>query len=244
MIYHVELQVYVNQYGDLCEKDSFYSNVYTSYKTAYERGLQELNRRIKKLKAADPDYRDKVIDLFVKERLCYNFSIHELIILDEEEEDTAKIVHYFDNNVQISDDTDLYELCRNQSSQIDYEFDYLGNIIYRVEIRGMGYLRMPSDYEENAGVRFAVGDVVSVENNSYGEKYCLVTNVPGRLRNAENVFNWENVYELEFAFIEEGKILKMAETFFEKDIEKVEDKTISQQVKKLISAAAYKIFES
>ncbi len=106
----------------------------------------------------------------------------------------------------------------------------------------MGYFRMPSDYEEDAGVRFALGDVVRVKNNPYGEEYCIVAFVPGKLRDAENVFSWENVYVLDFVFIEEGKILKLEETFFEKDIEKVEDETICRQVKKIISKADYKYY--
>jgi len=54
-------------------------------------------------------------------------------------------------------------------------------------------------------VRFAVGDIVSVKNNPYGEKYCIVTSVPGRLRDAENIFRWENIYALEFVYVEKGR---------------------------------------
>jgi len=173
--------------------------------------------------------------------IYYKFVIHELIVMEEFDKQFDKMIRMcFKTKVEFSKDTNLYELCRNYSISIDYEFDYQGNIIDRVEFRGMGYLRMPSDYEEDAGVRFAVGDVVKVENNPYGEEYCIVTYVPGRLRDAKNIFMWENVYVLDFAFIEEGKILKMEETFFEKDIEKVEDETICRQVKKLISEAEYK----
>lgn len=245
MIFHLEIQVYVNRYGNLCDRDSFYSNVYTSYQTAYEEGIQELNRRIIELKEADAHYYDETVHTFIKEMIHYKFVIHEIIIMEEQEQQIKEMIKLcFKTNVNISEDTDLYELCRTHSSSIDYEFDYQGNITFRVEYRGMGYLRMPSDYEEDAGARFAVGDIVSVRNNPYGEKYCIVTSVPGRLRDAENVFRWENIYALEFAYVEEGRLLKSYDTFFEKDIDIVEDETICIQVKKLISDAEYKIFDS
>lgn len=161
MIFHLEMQVYVNQYGDLCDRDSFYSDVYTSYETAYEKGIQELNRRIIELKKSDATYTDETIDTFIEERIYYKLLIHELIIMEESDKLLDKMIKKcFKTQVEVSKDTNLYELCRKHSSSIDYVFDYLGNIIERVEFRGMGYFRMPSDYEEDAGIRFAVGDVV------------------------------------------------------------------------------------
>ncbi|CRZ35087.1 hypothetical protein DFR55_12917 [Herbinix hemicellulosilytica] len=245
MIFHLEMQVYVNKYGDLCDRDSFYSDVYTSYEIAYEKGIQELNRRIIELKEADAHYYDETVDTFIKEMINYKFVIHELIILEEQEELINKMMKLcFKTKVEVSKDTNLYELCRKHSSSIDYKFDYLGNIIERVEFRGMGYFRMPSDYEEDAGIRFTVGDVVRVvkELSCYQDdvKYFVVADVPGRLRDAENIFMWENVYALDFVIIEEGKILKTYDTFFEHQIEKVEDETICRQLKKLISEAEYK----
>lgn len=235
------MRVYVNRYGNLCDIDSFYSNVYTNYENAFEEGIQELNDRIIKLKNADANYFDEKTETFIKEMIYYKFVIHERIVMDEFDKLISKMIKMsFKTKVEVTKDTDMYELCRNHSSSIDYEFDYKGNLIERWEYRGAGYLRMPSDYEEDAGVRFAVGDVVRVENNPFGENYCVVMSVPGRLRDAKNVFRWENIYSLEFAFIEDGKILKMDEIFFEHHIEKVEDESICNQVKKLISEAEYK----
>lgn len=241
MIYHVEIQVYISKHGNLCEKNSFYSDVYFSYENAFEEGNKELNRRIIELKNTDTNYNDETVDMFIKEMIYYKFVIHELIVMEEFDKQFDKMIKMcFKTKVEISKDTNLYELCRNHSSSIDYEFDYQGNIIDRVEFRGMGYFRMPSDYEEDAGVRFAVGDVVRVKKNPCGEKYCVVADVPGRLRDAKNVFSWENVYVLDFVIIEKGKILRTYDTFFEHQIEKVEDETICRQVKKLISEADYK----
>lgn len=235
MIFHMEMQVYVNQYGHLCDRDSFYSNVYTSYETAYEKGIQELNRRIIKLKEADANYNDETVDTFIKEMICYKFLIHELIILEEQEKQQQinKMFELsFKTKVEITKETNLYELCRNHSISIDYEFDYLGNLIDRTEWP-IGNRRMPSDYDENAGVRFAVGDVVRAENKPYGKEYCIVTRVPGRLRDFSNIFNWENIYALDFVIIQDGKILRTYDTFYEHQIEKVEDEAVCRQVKKL-----------
>lgn len=58
MIYHLEIQVYADRYGDLCERGSFYSNVYLHYEQALQAGIEEVNARLKKLQDKDIDYQN------------------------------------------------------------------------------------------------------------------------------------------------------------------------------------------
>lgn len=98
------------------------------------------------------------------------------------------------SSVQITPDMDLYQLCSQQSECIEYEFDYNGTLMGRIEWRGLGDWRMPSDYEEVAGVKFAVGQVVRLKSNP--EKLYLVAVNAGRLCDSKNVFTRGNEYVL------------------------------------------------
>lgn len=62
-------------------------------------------------------------------------------------------------------------------------------------------------------------------------KYFVVADVPGRLRDAKYIFNWENINALDFVIIEDGKTFKTYDTYFENQFEKVGDETICRQVK-------------
>lgn len=247
MIYHLEIQVYINRYGDLCESNSFYSNVYLHYEQALQAGIEEVNERIKKLQDKDIYYQNDEMAAFVKEEIYCDFVIHELIIMEDIDQfERRNVQHCYKTKVMVSEETDLYQLCRDHSISIDYIFDYQGNLIERHEMRpeGLRYLRMPNDYQENAGSLLSVGDVVLVRKKkqyvSDTVDYYIVASVPGSLRTAENIFSWENIYALDFVYIEDGKLWKEYDTFHESQIEKVEDDSISRQVRKLILTAEYK----
>lgn len=247
MIYHLEIQVCINRYGDLCESNSFFSNVFLGYEQALQAGIQEINERLKKLQDKDIDYQIDEMATFIKEQIYCDFVIHELIIMEDVDQFERKIrQRCYKTKVMVPEETDLYQLCRDHSLSIDYVFDYQGNLIERYEMRleGLQYLRMPNDYQENAGRLFAVGDVVRVvKKQRYGfatDNYYVVASVPGSLRTADNIFSWENIYALDFVYIEEGKLWNEYDTFHESMIEKVEDELICQQVRKLNAVAEYK----
>ncbi|MBC3805710.1 hypothetical protein GH808_14995 [Acetobacterium fimetarium] len=239
--------IYVNRYGDLCERNSFYSNVYLHYEQAFQVGIEEVNERIKKLQDKDIDYQNDEMATFIRKQIYYHFVIHELIIMEAIDQFERKIVQQcYKTKVMVSEETDLYQLCRDHSLSIDYIFDDQGNLIERHEMRleGLQYLRMPNDYQENARRLFSVGDVVRVkEKQRYGfatDNHYVVASVPGLLRDAENIFSWENIYALDFVYIEDGKLWNEYDTFHESQIEKVEDDLICQQVRRLMAMAEYK----
>ena len=247
MIYHLEIQVCINRYGDLCERNSFYSNVFLGYEQALQAGIEEVNERLKKIQDKQIDYRNDEMATFFEEQVYCDFVIHELIIMEDVDQFERKIRQQcYKTKILVSEETDLYQLCRDHSLSIDYVFDYQGNLIERYEMRleGLQYLRMPNDYQENAGSLFSVGDIVGVvkkQRCGFGtDNYYVVVSVPGSLRTADNIFRWENIYVCDFVYIGEGKIWNEYDTFHESQIEKVEDELICQQVRKLIAMAEYK----
>ncbi len=165
MIFHLEVKVYIRRYGNLCPIDSFFSDVYTSYKKALHAGISEVNGQIIKLQADDICYRNGSIEEFIREMIHYEFVIREVRKLDEHFD---KFKHFIGlstpDEFTILKDMDLYELCKQNSSEIEYRFDYQGNLIERWEYRGLGYHRMPSSYNENAGSLYSIGDVVRVKS--------------------------------------------------------------------------------
>ncbi|WP_296561272.1 hypothetical protein [uncultured Acetobacterium sp.] len=247
MIYHLEIQVCINRYGDLCERNSFYSNVFLGYEQALQAGIEEVNERLKKIQDKQIDYRNDEMATFFEEQVYCDFVIHELIIMEDVDQFERKIRQQcYKTKILVSEETDLYQLCRDHSLSIDYELDDQGNLIERHEMRlqGLRYLRMPNDYQENAGRLFSIGDVVRVSKKQrFGSdevNYYLVASVPGSLRTADNIFSWENIYELDFVYLEDGKLWIEYDTFHESQIERVEDELICQQVRKLFAAAEYK----
>ena len=49
MIFHLQVVAHSTRYGDLVERDSFYSNVHSTLKKSIEDGLCWLNHRLKDL---------------------------------------------------------------------------------------------------------------------------------------------------------------------------------------------------
>lgn len=210
-IYTVFLWAYNDCMWERCDPSSFFCEVYDRLELAVQAGKEELTRQIERLKEEFTADQNKSYDIFVRDRVNYLFIVKEQYLQhilwqncrdDKESQNWIKACQNWARQlicskspIPITPETDLYQLCSQQSEYIEYRFDYTGVLISRLESRGGGgYYRMPSDYEEDAGVKFAVGQVVHVKNEP--EKLYLVAANAGRLRDAKNVFTWENDYVL------------------------------------------------
>lgn len=210
-IYTVFLWAYNDCMWERCDPAAFFCEVYDRMELAVQAGKEELTRQIERLKEEFTADQDKSYDIFVRDRVNYLFMVKEQYskhILwansrdDKESQDWIKEYQNWamqlicsKSPVPITPGTDLYQLCSQQSEYIEYRFDYTGVLISRLESRGGGgYYRMPSDYEEDAGVKFAVGQVVHLKSEP--EKLYLVAANAGRLHDAKNIFTWENEYLL------------------------------------------------
>ncbi|MDR1979511.1 MAG: hypothetical protein LBQ42_12320 [Synergistaceae bacterium] len=77
------------------------------------------------------------------------------------------------------------------------EYDHHGNLAERYEcIDGIGYERMPGDETDDAGVKFAVGDFVTVEGGRADNRTWVVYAPPGRQSECKRPEIWENIYTL------------------------------------------------
>ena len=210
-IYTVFLWAYNDCMWERCAPSSFFCEVYDRMELAVQAGKEQLTRQIKRLKEEFTADQDKSYDVFVRDRVNYLFVVKEQYpqrVLfsntgdDKEAQDWIKECQNWARRLissqspaPITPETDLYQLCSQQSEYIEYRFDYTGALISRLESRGGGgYYRLPSDYEEDAGVKFAAGQVVRLKSDP--EKLYLVAANAGRLRDAKNVFTWENEYLL------------------------------------------------
>ncbi|MCY1714871.1 hypothetical protein [Caproiciproducens galactitolivorans] len=210
-IYTVFLWAYNDCMWERCDPSSFFCEVYDRMELAVQAGKEELTRQIERLKEEFTADQNKSFDVFVKDKVNYLFMVKEQYpkhILwansrdDKESQDWIKECQNWarqlicsNNPVPITPETNLYQLCSQQSEYIEYRLDYTGALISRLELRGGGgYYRMPSDYEEDAGVKFAAGQVVCLRSEP--KKLYLVGANAGRLRDARNVFTWENEYLL------------------------------------------------
>lgn len=210
-IYTVLLYAYNACMWERCNPSSFFCEVYDRMELAVQAGKEELTRQIERLKEEFTADQNKSFDVFVRDKVNYLFMVKEQYpkhVLfsnpsDDKESrdrikecvDWARQLNFPQSPVPITPETDLYQLCSQQSEYIEYRFDYTGALISRLESRGGGgYYRLPSDYEEDAGVKFAAGQVVRLKSDP--EKLYLVAANAGRLRDAKNVFTWENEYLL------------------------------------------------
>lgn len=201
-IYTVLLYAYNACMWERCNPSSFFCEVYDRMELAVQAGKEELTRQIERLKEEFTADQDKSYDVFVKENVSYSFTVKEqypqsmlFYLHDKTYNSWLRQLIGEKSPVPITPETDLYQLCSQQSEYIEYRFDYTGALISRLESRGGGgYYRLPSDYEEDAGVKFAAGQVVRLKSDP--EKLYLVAANAGRLRDTKNVFTWENEYLL------------------------------------------------
>ena len=66
MIYHLQVVAHSTKYGDLIERDSFYSNVHGTLKKSVEDGLCWLNNRLQDLLQLNRKKQDYAIDVHLQ----------------------------------------------------------------------------------------------------------------------------------------------------------------------------------
>lgn len=210
-IYTVFLWAYNDCMWGQRDPASFFCEVYDRMELAVQAGKEELTRQIDRLKEEFTVDQNKSFDIFVRDKVNYLFMVkeqypkHVLFSNPSDDQETQNWIKkcqdwgrqlvFPQSHVSIPPETDLYQLCSQQSEYIEHEFDYTGILIRRFECRGgAGFYRMPSDYEEDAGVKFVVGQIVHLKRDP--EKLYLVASNAGCIRDSKNVFTWENYYIL------------------------------------------------
>lgn len=191
VIYHLVVDVHTKRYGELCEADCYFTDVFPTLDLAVEKGKQEVKERIVRLLKQDPGYNEKNLDEFIEEKINYRFVVYEFDPVRRNNEcrrkDRENIT--LENSVEFSD-------------TIWWEYDDKGELIYRLEERGV--IILPSDYHEDAGTHFKVGDLVTIkegfgkEDNSSG--VYVVAVAPGRRRDAKNPLCWANFYRVHYLY--------------------------------------------
>ncbi len=178
MVYHLKVQANSKRYGELIEKDSFYTEVYSNLEKAIEKGKEWLANKINHI-YEESGYCTKgkdsltLKDMFDDEEIYYCFEIVEL------EPEYAE-------NFKIPDHE--YE-CKNLNpTHIVHYYNLEGKLLYKdLEYRsnksGFAYVitRYPND-DENKPNKFNIGDFVTVIDDTYipSEQVCVIYAIPKR----------------------------------------------------------------
>lgn len=171
-LFHLYLTVRKLRFGCFIREDDFFSGIYPSLDEAKERGIKKITEILNELRENAP------LDIFAKEEVQYIFKVTE-----------------FDPEIRFSS-----ERSEGVCTQVDWEFEYSGNLIDRLEwCDGIGYERLPGDEKEDAGTHFRVGDLVActVEEPNHSHVY-LVASCPGKRKESSNPLSWENIYRVYF----------------------------------------------
>lgn len=192
------------------EQNEYYTEVYSSLEKAVEDGKYFLNRRYNDKGFRDYEFKVTEIDLEYAEE----FSKEKLNIFDREElgkYEPTHIVYYFSINGEL-----LYKHLKYKDKQRKYL---------------KGFTMYLEDFEENAGQKFKIGDIVTIKKRNEDEYYSLeyldywtedklyiVRELPKKAKD-QKYFN--NTYSL-ISTYNEDEFMKGLFTFrhYEKDIEK------------------------
>lgn len=153
-IFTVFLWAYNDCMWERCDPTSFFCEVYDRMEFAVQAGQEELTRQIQRLKEEFTADQNKSFDIFVRDKVNYLFMVKEQYLKhvlfsnpsDEKEtqnwikkcQDWGRQLVFPQSHVSIPPETDLYQLCSQQSEYIEYRFDYTGVLISRLESRGGG----------------------------------------------------------------------------------------------------------
>jgi hypothetical protein len=177
-VYHLKVQAYSNMYGELIERDSFFSEVYSNLDKAVENGRIWIKNKIQELyEKSDYCVNGKntltMKDFLDDNKVSYNFRIIE-----------------FDPEYAENFETPLYEFeCKNlEPTHIIYYYDLEGKLLYKdLEYRsnkgGFAHVftRYPDD-DENKPNKFEIGDFVTVIDDDYipSDQPCVIYAVPNK----------------------------------------------------------------
>ena len=194
-IYHLEVNVWRNN------EESNFSGVYVTYEKALEIGKKKLERKIRNLLGD----LSKIIDIEkisleeIFEKLDvydYTFEITEISDLEYAEKFNIKLYpdeEYLRENIKPT----------HIVNELNYKGEMTGiSVEYRKENTNSVYARFymkAEDFQEGAGSKFKIGDIVKVKRNSYRpyydeiDKLYVVRNVPEKVE-GQRYFN--NKYAL------------------------------------------------
>lgn len=172
-VYRLEIEAYNTRFGDLRERNSFYSDVFSSLERALEEGKYNLKKIMYNI-YENSEYCTKENSLTLEEMLqdeCiyYRFQITEVDPF------------YADSFDEIYSEKEC--ILNHKPTHIIYNYDYKGNLQYK-QIQwtlegehhsGQVILQYPGDDEENAGEKFKIGDFVQIEGE---DKIYIVHGVP------------------------------------------------------------------
>lgn len=203
-LFHLRLIVGKADFGCLCRQSDFFTGIYSSLDAAVLTGTKKIMEILNELRGDTP------LSVFVKEEVFYTFQVTEF---DPEIKFKKEIGKKIDNVTRI---------------QIDWKFDYMGNILDRIEWRGgIGYTRFPGDKNENAGTHFHIGDFVTSKNETSGEQQVyLIASCPGRRQDSSHPLFWENIYRAYF-IPDDGNFSESCHAHFHESVLQIFTGTIS-----------------
>lgn len=187
-VFHLEVQAYNNSFGDLVERDSYYSGVYSTIEKAIEEGKWFIDRRFKEI-YQQSDYctnekdTSSLEDMLKDDVISYCFKITELDPTYADSFEPPKREY----------------MCRDlKPTHTTYFYDYKGNLkYYDLEYLdkdgGWGYttVRYEND-DESKPNKFNVGDFVTVIDDEVpADQVFVVSNAP--IRNDPKRF-FDNTY--------------------------------------------------
>lgn len=173
IIHFLEVEMYTTQFEKLQERNSHYSNIYTSFNKAKEIGVKWLESKFEQLKSEYKYLENSTLDELVKDNeIEYIFKITK--IEDLKYVETFKLPEY------------EYE-CRNlKPTHVVYRLKYNGEEIYhtlefrkRLHDSGYVFMRYPGDELHSAGSEFKVGDFVVLKEAPTGTIF-VVNEVPNK----------------------------------------------------------------
>ncbi len=189
-VYHLEVQAYNNCYGNLIDRDSFYSGVYSTLEKALEEGKWFINKRFKDI-YEQSDYctneEDTLTleDMLKDDMITYHFKVTELDPVYADNFNPPKMEY----------------MCRDlKPTHTVYYYDYKGKLKfyelnYLDKDGGWGYTTLRyEDDDESKPNKFKVGDFVTVIDEEIpSDQVFIVYGVP--IRNNPKRF-FDNTYYL------------------------------------------------
>lgn len=134
------------------EQNEYYTEVYSSLEKAVEDGKYFLNRRYNDKGFRDYEFKVTEVDIEYAEQ----FDIKQLNIVNKEDfgkYEPTHIVYYFNLSGKL-----LYNHFKYKNKQRKYI---------------KGFTMYPEDFEEDAGQRFKIGDIVRIKKRNEEEYYSL-----------------------------------------------------------------------
>lgn len=203
-LFHLQLIARKTDFGCLCRQSDFFTEIYPSLDAAVLTGTKKIMEIFDELRGDTP------LPVFVKEEVFYTFQVTE-----------------FDPEIKFQKE-DGKQSNNAICTQVDWKFDYTGNVSDRTEwCGGIGYTRFPSDENEDAGTHFRIGDFVTLKKEISGEqRIYLIASCPGSRHDSSHPLSWENIYRAYF-IPGDGNFSESCHTHFHESVLQIFTGTVS-----------------